>query len=359
MHSHRRPDDNDRRGAFPSSSTEQEPEAMTIASSAVYLTESSEIPSSPSDGTTTLTFPPEHVTSTTDTNNDDDDDDDHAISIMGAVDDSVVGDDDNNDDNDDKETQERFRRWLGCLILLVILVLASLVIWLILLRNNNIDNRHASPLAESDTLSQVPSMAPSWMGDNPVAVPTTRAPSSLVPSVPPSSLTTIPTTTTTTTTMAPTTTTLSPTQKKIQNVAQQIETLLDLPPAELVISLQDPDSPRYKAIEWLATQDQVLPAVAVTHGTGTFRYVRRLAQRYVLALLYYSTTSTTTTWHDRCSFLNTTLHECEWKCSQHVPFSNDDDLYALAAMGIATPGVHCYDIPGFQDEIEHLILGKI
>ena len=196
---------------------------------------------------------------------------------------------------------------------------------------------------------------------------------------------------TTTPTMAPTTTTTTTTtdDPRFTALQQQLVQRLDVPTE----AWKDKNSPASRALLWLAHKDQVWSELVVLaeqanhqqhqqHGNETrsdFYYTRRLAQRYVLALLYYSTTTTaddnhnnttTTTWNDDCHFLNATRHECTWKC-QHPHNNNNNnnddywdgrispaDAFALANKGITRGGVYCYAYDGYEEEIEHLVLGE-
>jgi hypothetical protein len=209
-------------------------------------------------------------------------------------------------------------------VVLILVILLVLILWILPASETN-----ASPsLVQAGGATRTPGMtlpqtpSPSL---RPTA-PTTTAPS-LQPSMFPSS---------------------APTALRFVEIVEQIEGLL-----QLTVPREDASDPRWKAADWLATQDQVLLAAAAAQGSVTdFRYGRRLAQRFLLAALYYSTGGPD--WDDSCLFLEPTLHECDWKCRPPEGGAVKDLLFS---QGLVTAGVSCYSFPDFADEMEHLVLG--
>jgi hypothetical protein len=241
----------------------------------------------------------------------------------------------------------RRRPWpcVACgVVVLMLLMLLVLLLWMLLAGEH--EKNGAPALADDATrtpspsfLRTTPSQAPSVVSLA-TSLPTTSQPPSPQPFVVPSS--------------GPSTFPSSaPTALRFADMVEQIEGLL-----QLTVPREDASDPRWEAVAWLATQDQVVwvaaaDAAAEGSSAAAFRYSRRLAQRYVLAVLYYSTGGPEG-WTDACSFLDPTLHECDWKCS---PPPAGHWKEALSSLGLATAGVSCYSFPDFADEMEYLILG--
>uniref|UniRef100_A0A7S2N1H5 L domain-like protein n=2 Tax=Helicotheca tamesis TaxID=374047 RepID=A0A7S2N1H5_9STRA len=84
--------------------------------------------------------------------------------------------------------------------------------------------------------------------------------------------------------------------------------------------LEDKESPQYKALDWIANKDR---------ANITIWDKVRIVQRYVLAVIYYSTGGEE--WTDKYSFL-TDRHECEWSDDSGtlgVDGCNDDYITSL------------------------------
>ena len=237
------------------------------------------------------------------------------------------------DDASDKNNTKRFLVRCLCSLVLFgcVILVCVLIAWWSLLKNNNDsnqDNSRDSVMNKTNIQTWAPSSheVPSGAA---TLTPTTIKSNTLAPSL----------------------------DQNMVSMADQIESLLNL-----TVSLQD--ATQYKAVAWLATTDQVLPQVLREQdsnngqqqpSTADFRYSRRLAQRYVLALLYFGTAGDAS-WKDECSFLNATLHECDWKCEESSVTYSADDQALLNQESITQQGVYCYNFDGFQDEIEHLVL---
>ena len=119
----------------------------------------------------------------------------------------------------------------------------------------------------------------------------------------------------------------------------------------------DTSSPQSKALSWLAEKDETLQLLSSTEsGTGgdgnntsnstTISINSRLATRYALAVLYYSTQGDTS-WldgsNDNDSFMSPFLHECDWKIN-----ITDADLKSRYG------GVFCDEL----NRVTQLLLGK-
>ena len=277
-----------------------------------------------------------------------------ALSTTGAV----ILEDDDDGNKDEVPPNNTCRRWLCYLALLGALIMAvciGIVIWYMVHGAKDGDKRVAE--TNSGVPTVVPTLSPSFVPTSSTAGtmdPATRYPTwnptTLSPSTGPLLTTTVPT-------VLPT---VRPSFDNMTAVVEQLSTLLGLQ-----VPLDDPDSPYYQAVDWMTNVDQILPIVETEATSLDFRYSRRLAQRFVMSLLYYSTGGPSS-WKDNCSFLDPQLHECEWKCIEAVYNNNKifpfptADVQLLADKGIVPTqlGVYCYDFPGFEDEIEHLILGK-
>lgn len=70
---------------------------------------------------------------------------------------------------------------------------------------------------------------------------------------------------------------------------------------------ESPETPQYKALHWLANEDAANLSI-VEHGN------RRITQRYVLAVLYFSTNGPH--WEHSYNFLSPD-HECDWKAKDY------------------------------------------
>ena len=263
-----------------------------------------------------------------------------ALSTTGAV---IL--EDNDDENKDEAHSNTCRRWLFCIAFLgafIVAICVVIVIWWMISTENSVDKRF-------DDVGTLPTPMPTL---SPSTIPTytTAGTAGFAKGDPTWKPTTIPPS------MSSFPTTFPP---SMAVVAEQLSALLGLQ-----IPLDDHDSSYYKAVDWMANVDQILPTEANATSMN-FRYSRRLAQRFVLSLLYYSTGGASS-WKDNCSFLDPQLHECEWKCvdtanSNNTSSLSTEDVELLANKGILTNklGVYCYDFPGFEDEIQHLILGKL
>jgi hypothetical protein len=292
---------------------------------------------------------------------DDDDDDDDSMtaaastSMRGessepAMSDTVAGTsgsvvEEPLEENVDKQSFWSRRPWpcVACgVVVLMLIILLVLLLWMLPAgaSEKNVapalaDEATRSPSLLRTTTSQAPSVVSLV-----TSLPTTSQPPSPQPFATPSS--------------GPSTfPSCAPTALRFADMVEQIEELL-----QLTVPRDDTSDPRWKAVDWLATQDQVVWAAAVeaaAEGSSAvaFRYARRLAQRYVLAVLYYSTGGPEG-WTDACSFLDPTVHECDWKCSP-PPAGHWKEV--LSSLGLASAGVSCYSFPDFADEMEYLILG--
>ena len=68
-----------------------------------------------------------------------------------------------------------------------------------------------------------------------------------------------------------------------------------------------PDSPQSKAIDWLTTGG----GTAILTGPTKQSLDWRIQQRYILAVLYY-TTNGPTKWKNQYDYLDNEKHECDW-----------------------------------------------
>ena len=96
-------------------------------------------------------------------------------------------------------------------------------------------------------------------------------------------------------------------------------------------AFQVDDSPQSIALKWMQEQDQLIIPISEKS---------LLIQRYVSSLLYFSLGGPF--WYDQSSFINGTLHECEWN-----EWEGPEEKYITR--GIYSRGFHCRDRKKISD----------
>lgn len=99
--------------------------------------------------------------------------------------------------------------------------------------------------------------------------------------------------------------------------------------------LQDPTSPQSKAFNWLINPETNINFYTRTHQDG-FDWDSRIIERYVMAVLYYSTDGDNWTRNDWTgkilSLRGRTSPICSWKILQCSPMTLDDGLEELSSL---------------------------
>ena len=148
----------------------------------------------------------------------------------------------------------------------------------------------------------------------------------------------------------------------------------------------DRNSPQYKALYWLAYVDDKNQTTTTTlvsssatttttsrSGTGTgeessIRYMEhRLVQRYALAVLYYSTSTTINTnqsdeyyWYRSYQFLTPNHHECDWTRTSKSPRTTNSMVTDIVEQAKYQRGVICRTTHNTTDSrsVVGIVLGK-
>lgn len=110
---------------------------------------------------------------------------------------------------------------------------------------------------------------------------------------------------------------------------------------------EDPESPQVKALYWLVQEDLEWQQ----EEDVTLQY-QRLETRYALAVLYYSTTSTTTSnWFDRLGFMDPSKHECLWNKYYSSDVDSEDNVLEPLDLLSNLPQLACGVILDFDPRV--------
>jgi hypothetical protein len=95
--------------------------------------------------------------------------------------------------------------------------------------------------------------------------------------------------------------------------------------------LKDPSKPQYKAVQWIANEDQ-----SDIPETNDYDTAYAFVQRYVMAVFYYALNGPS--WSNQLNFLSTALDTCDWNLNidvKYPPPGTDETNFDF--------GVSCWD----------------
>ena len=159
-------------------------------------------------------------------------------------------------------------------------------------------------------------------------------------------------------------TTLLSSTGRFADIMREIMTHFDS--STLAQALANPNSPQYRAAQWMAEQDEH-PGTAdlVFPLNRTSMDVLQFRQRYAIVTIYFATGGDDRT--DRCNFLTPSLHVCDWRCPWNLTYYAyfyGYDFVMTDSMGVNC-GIHFNDSHPmfkadavFDDLVLSLELGK-
>ena len=111
-------------------------------------------------------------------------------------------------------------------------------------------------------------------------------------------------------------------RSKLQHLSPTTQAPADTASDSIISVFDNVSSPQYQSLLWLATEDEIVEVTVTAVSDNDDN--ARLEARYALAVLYYSTTTKTTTtdmiqesWINTLNFLSPSIHECNWNNNDH------------------------------------------
>ena len=132
----------------------------------------------------------------------------------------------------------------------------------------------------------------------------------------------------------------APTSLEFVTVLQQIA--IQFP--TLPVNINDSTSPSYRAAEWLTGQQL---GYDLPISPDDLLSLIDFRQRYALSVFYYSTGGHES-WIDKCQFLNTSVHYCDWECPLPEAVLQSETVIFQLQPNSTTMGVKCAETDAFR-----------